>query len=281
MNNKLPPANETFFTTDYDVLYLPLDDSEDDYDTGDDGENDENIILVNEAENKENTPPELPGHYEEIFIEYEKNFRGLSREQLDNILMGQLLAFDNETDGIIPRVHGNTKRIPQRNTKVTINYELAKEVRTFVTNYASVNGLPSPGRHLSKVTSALIYLPTNENYTTVFEHFQQSMRLTFGDEQKIMSRNSFVRLWKALTPHITFLKPQSDLCTVCEELRYKIAHNNDPQRKEDVIKEYSDHLRVARLERDYYQCNITQAQQDTEQLSIKQLIQNPLLKSID
>ena len=111
----------------------------------------------------------------------------------------------------------------------------------------------------------------------VTEHFQQSKKLTFDNEQKTMSWKSFIRLWKALTPHITFLKPQSDLCAVCEALRYKIAHINDPQRKEDVIAEYNDHLQVARLEREYYQENITQAQQEFSNIQEASLS----LKSVD
>lgn len=354
-----------FFTTD--VSYLPLNDSEDDY-SSDDHDDILNITVDEDKENTlPGDLEELSTEYEnnelvrEVylslksffttskclcrdkknakqkcfdivgfrrFFERHLQFRGLSREQLDNVLMGQLMAFDSDVEagkkkhhslrycfnshitlckntylklvgvgeskllailshlkktGVTSRVHGNTKRIPQRNTNVTINYEIAKEVRTFITNYASVNGLPSPGRHLSKSTSALVYLPTSENYTTIFEHFQQSKKLTFGNKQKIISRKSFVRLWKALIPHITFLKPQSDLCAACEALRHKIAHINDPQRKEDIIKEYNDHLQVVRQEREYYQDNITQAQQDTERFSNKRFIQeaSPSLKSVN
>ncbi|CAG8691207.1 14518_t:CDS:1, partial [Cetraspora pellucida] len=368
---KLSPSHQTFFTTDISYIPLndSDDNSSDDYENifniiADEAENKENTFpeatgnleeffaeyedneLVHEAyqslksffttskclcRDKKNKQKcfEMVGFHR--FFERHLQFRGLSHEQLDYVLIGQLMAFDHEADnksnekerrhslrycfnsritlckntylklvgvgeskllailshfkktGINSRVHRNTKCIPQRNTKVTINYELAKEVKAFITNYALVNGLPCPGRHLSKTTSALIYLPTSENYTTVFENFQQSIKLAFGDEQKIISRNSFIRLWKALTPHIKFLKPQSDLCAVCEELRYKIAHINDLQKKEDVIKEYNDHLQAARLEREYYQCNITQAQQDTKQVYNKQLIKksNPSLKSID
>ncbi|CAG8546923.1 5666_t:CDS:2 [Cetraspora pellucida] len=62
-------------------------------------------------------------------------------------------------------------------------------------------------------------------------------------------KNTYLKLVEiALTPYIKFLKPQSNLCAICEELHYKIAHINDPQKKENVIKEYNDHLQAVRLE---------------------------------
>ncbi|CAG8647163.1 9472_t:CDS:2, partial [Paraglomus occultum] len=325
----MPSPYRTFFTTN---VVIPLNDSEND--ANDDYENIPNIT-VDETEDKENTLlRDLEELFDEYannelvretylslksffttskchcrdkkkkcfdivgfrrFFERHLQFRELSREQLDNVLMGQLMAFDEmeanskqkrpalryrfnghitlckdtylklvgvgeakllailshlRKTGVTSRVHGNTKRIPLM-LQLTMN--------------------------LRRNTSALVYLPTSENYTTIFEHFQQSKKLTFDNEQKTMSRKSFVRLWKALTPHITFLKPQSDLCAVCEALRYKIAHINDPQRKEDVIAEYNDHLQVARLEREYYQENITQAQQEFSNIQEASLS----LKSVD
>ena len=112
------------------------------------------------------------------------------------------------------RVHGNTKRLP-------ITHDNAKEVSSFILNYAEINGLPRPGSHLEKDDQALIYLPTDENYTSVFHKYEQATKSMNKNNNQI-SRSSFVRLWKLLTPHIKFMTPKSDLCNVCETLRWKI-----------------------------------------------------------
>ena len=47
-----------------------------------------------------------------------------------------------ETNGIIPRVHGNIKRMPRWKTKITIDITVATAVKNFLENYAEIHGLP-------------------------------------------------------------------------------------------------------------------------------------------
>ena len=49
--------------------------------------------------------------------------------------------------GLLPRVHGNIKRMPQWKTKMVIDKNVAEVVKNFLENYAEVHGLPSPGRN--------------------------------------------------------------------------------------------------------------------------------------
>ena len=67
--------------------------------------------------------------------------------------------------------------------------------------------------------------------------------------------NTFCMLWRKLTPHITVMKPMTDLCCVCQQNstainslrrspRYpyslsKITHNNLPHQ---IVKRAEDHL---------------------------------------
>ena len=46
------------------------------------------------------------------------------------------------TNGIIPRVHGNIKRVPRWKTKITIDITVATAVKNFLENYAEIHGLP-------------------------------------------------------------------------------------------------------------------------------------------
>src|SRR6185295_4418733 len=58
------------------------------------------------------------------------------------------------TNGIIPRVHGNVKRVPRWKTNININITVATIVKNFLENYAEIHELPSPGR----VTSNLLWV---------------------------------------------------------------------------------------------------------------------------
>ena len=44
------------------------------------------------------------------------------------------------TNGIIPRVHGNVKRVPRWKTKITIDITVATAVKNFLENYAEIHG---------------------------------------------------------------------------------------------------------------------------------------------
>ena len=75
------------------------------------------------------------------------------------------------TYGIIPRVHGNIKRVPQWKTKLTIDIDVATAVKNFLENYAEIQGLPSPGRNVNRVTQSLTLLPAETSYKSVESDF--------------------------------------------------------------------------------------------------------------
>ena len=62
---------------------------------------------------------------------------GISRTHFENVR--NHLA----TNGIIPRVHGNVKKVPRWKTKITIDITVATAVNNFLENYAEIHGLPS------------------------------------------------------------------------------------------------------------------------------------------
>jgi len=45
------------------------------------------------------------------------------------------------TNGIIPRVHVNVKKLPRWKTKITIDITVATAVKNFLENYAEIHGL--------------------------------------------------------------------------------------------------------------------------------------------
>ena len=67
-------------------------------------------------------------------------------------------------NGLLSRVHGNVKRMPQWKTKMVIDKDVATTVKNFLLNYAEVHGLPSPVRNVNRVTQSIIFLPAEMSY---------------------------------------------------------------------------------------------------------------------
>ncbi|KAG9291285.1 hypothetical protein G9A89_021787 [Geosiphon pyriformis] len=93
------------------------------------------------------------------------NMLGISRTHFENVR--NHLA----TNGIIPRVHGNVKKVPRWKTKITIDITVATSVKNFLENYAEIHGLPSPGRNVNRITQSLTLLPAETSYKSVYHDF--------------------------------------------------------------------------------------------------------------
>src|SRR5439155_24622297 len=71
-----------------------------------------------------------------------------------------------------------------------------------------------------------------------------------GSEHHI-SYSSFVRIWKSYLPEIQFLSPQTDLCTLCKEMRFN-ANFWSLAEKEQKVNNWDAHIKWANNERDNY-----------------------------
>ena len=74
-------------------------------------------------------------------------------------------------NGLLPRIHGNIKRMPQWKTKIVIDKSVAEVVKNFLENYADVHGLPNPGRSVDRITQSVIFLPAEMGYKSVHRDF--------------------------------------------------------------------------------------------------------------
>src|SRR6185369_9256857 len=75
-------------------------------------------------------------------------------------------------NGLLPRIYGNIKRMPQWKTKMVIDKNVAKVVKNFLENYAEVHGLPSPGRSINRIiTQTVIFLPAEMGYKSAYRDF--------------------------------------------------------------------------------------------------------------
>src|SRR5918911_2507781 len=80
------------------------------------------------------------------------NMLGIGRTYFENI-RNHLI-----NNGLLARVHGNIKRMPQWKTKMVIDKDVAEIVKNFLENYVEVHGLPSPGRSIYRITQSIILL---------------------------------------------------------------------------------------------------------------------------
>src|SRR5437773_9886086 len=90
---------------------------------------------------------------------------GISRAYFENI-RNHLI-----NNGLLPRIHGNIKRMPQWKTKMVVDKNVAEVVKNFLENYAEVHGLPSPGRSINRITQSIVFLPAEMNYKSVHRDF--------------------------------------------------------------------------------------------------------------
>ncbi|CAG8801396.1 19326_t:CDS:1 [Racocetra persica] len=215
-------------------------------------------------------------------------FRGLDKKELDLVLIGQLMAFEyNQTnenanqkfnyqfnndiklcknaylkligvgkDHLIQinkslktkGLHDNTKRIPNTKNRTKIDQTVSTLVSTFISNYANIHGYLSSDRHLQYDAQSIIYLPTNEDYTKVYNNFIEYLNIFPEKPFDKINYKSFVRIWKELLPHIKIMTPGTDLCETCEILKAEIRNANYNEEKELIQKRLDEHKQKATIE---------------------------------
>ena len=72
---------------------------------------------------------------------------------------------------LLPEFMEILKECHNEKTKLVINKSIAEVVKKFLENYAEVNGLPSPGRNINRLTQSQIFLPAEMSYKSVYCEF--------------------------------------------------------------------------------------------------------------
>jgi hypothetical protein len=104
------------------------------------------------------------------------------------------------------------------------------------------------GRSFKRDTKHIVFLPADENYTTVFRCFIDTIE---ESSEIYVSNRTFRRIWQTYLPEIKFLTPRSDLCHICKEHRFN-ANYWMPEEKEMKVREWNSHIAWAMKEREYY-----------------------------
>src|SRR6185312_752716 len=90
---------------------------------------------------------------------------GIGRTHLGNVI--NHLA----TNGIIPRVHGNVKKVPRWKTKITIDVTIATVAKNFSKTMLKFMGYQCPGKNVNRITQSLTFLPAKTSYKSVCRDF--------------------------------------------------------------------------------------------------------------
>ena len=184
--------------------------------------------------------------------------------KLCNINENLLLTLQNhlQNKGLENRIHGNTGHAVKRKSKVYIDYELTSSLKNFLIQYGNMYGLPSAMRHRND-SGNFVYLPTSENYTSVYENYKKHFYIEHNENDKIISYTTFCRLWHETMPNLKFQSPTSDLCEVCKNFKAKMKVEKDNNEEFEIIKkQYEEHYKAAELERQHYNNNIEKSRND-------------------
>src|SRR5262245_9844711 len=90
---------------------------------------------------------------------------GISRTYFEN------LRNHLTNNGLISRLHGNIRRMPQQKTKLVIDQNVSTAVKNSLDNYAEIHGLLSPRRSVNRITQSVIFLPAETTYKSVYKSF--------------------------------------------------------------------------------------------------------------
>jgi hypothetical protein len=160
--------------------------------------------------------------------------------------------------GTIPPVHGNAGKKPIH----ACSNDDIQAVLAFIANFASIHGLPDPGRDLRiGKGKVMIYLPSVMSYMAAHRIFRNSME---GSNSRIVEYHTFRRLWVENYPHIVFSKTKSDLCMSCEEYNKQInmaVATGTEEEKLEILEEAKNHLLAALKERNHYRRSMEIAKQ--------------------
>jgi len=152
-----------------------------------------------------------------------------------------------QTHGICPRIHGNTKLLPDN----TLSQATVKGVRTFLTNYVEENAISLPGRIPGFKSDDIKVLSSSESKMGVWRVYEAA---SVPSGVGAVSYRKLLQLWDQFHPNMFISKPATDLCFSCQQNTNKLqrAENLTDREKSECVKDHQDHLNCAQSEREYY-----------------------------
>ena len=147
-------------------------------------------------------------------------------------------------NGIAPRIHGNTGRLPNH----TLPLKSTEYVVQFLLNYSEENALLLPGRVPGYSRSDLKLLPSSVSKRGIWRIYHSAASLE--DNIHAVAYSIFCRAWRNLLPSIISMKPMSDLCWQCQQNSTAIMRSSNlPETEKSVAllnaEEYLDYCKLS------------------------------------
>ena len=152
-----------------------------------------------------------------------------------------------EQNGLSPRIHRNSKRVPHNTLPQVVN----EDVKNFLTNYVEENAVVLPGRIPGFKKDDIRLLSSSETKMNVWRTFKRTCK-ELGKHP--VCYTTFVKVWEQFHPDVVVAKPMTDLCLTCQQKTSKLLRSaNLPEREksECVIAQQGD-LTCLKMERDFY-----------------------------
>ena len=120
-----------------------------------------------------------------------------------------------QTYGICPRIHGNTKRLPEN----TLSQCMVEGVHTFLTNYVEENAISLPGRIPGFKNDDIKVLSSSESKIGTWRVYEAACA---ASDVRAVSYRKFLQLWDQFHPNVVISKPATDLCFTCQQNTNKL-----------------------------------------------------------
>ena len=149
----------------------------------------------------------------------------ISKKRLEHLKSSLL------TNGLTPRVHGNTRRMPHN----ALSLNDTQEAVQFILNYAEANAILLPGRIPGYKRSDVQLLPACTTRREVWRQYADSVERSPAVHRSI-AYSTFCSVWKRFLPQVLVTKPMSDLCWICQQNSVAImrAANRPDEEKSEV-----------------------------------------------
>jgi len=169
------------------------------------------------------------------------NLYGISKSRF------QRLIDHYHNDGISPRIHSNSKRLPHNALPLTV----AEDVKSFMSNYADENAVLLPGSIPGFKNGDIQLLSSSDTKMNVWKSFKKACE---ESGKQVVSYTKFVDLCKQFYPNVVVAKPMTDSCFTCQKGTSKLlrATNLPEVAKSECVKAQQEHLNSVQTERELY-----------------------------
>ena len=138
-----------------------------------------------------------------------------------------------EENGLVPRIQGNTNRLPPN----ALTFGDVQKVVSYIQNYAEDHAILLPGRIPGYKRTDLQLLPSSTTKHSVWRLYSAANSDSQCD--RTVAYSTFGKIWRQLLPQILPAWPMTDLCAVCHRSSALVARScNLPEEQKSEVKKY-------------------------------------------